>query len=242
MERLIKNGIKLTTNKNYELYQMYTDDATEYYMCIPNSPKKEYKMIIDFPEEYYKSLLKDEIIDEINSICDYLYNKQENYIYILTDITTYDLSLVNNENDKHAYSVLLKQIQKFTYNAYKVITNNNSDNNSENTLNPVIDIVTQTSNDKKFIDWLDINLNGYFSSVELSNKKQLISQNNNENISLNKAENMFEISEIPTKSNIKTKKLVPNNKKGFSNFDFIVLGILISFIVSIGTGIFLLVK
>ena len=63
MDIIIKNGIKIAQYDNYIVYQMYTDDAEEYYMCTPTKKQDNYKMIIDFPEDYYQSLLPNEKIE-----------------------------------------------------------------------------------------------------------------------------------------------------------------------------------
>ena len=237
MDIVIKNGIKVSRFDDYIVYQMYTDDATEYYMCTPTNKQDKYKMIIDFPEEYYKALLQNETVSEIKRICDSLYSKNNGYIYILTNVTTYELNEANTENDGHAYATLLKQLQKYTFDAYKSLTANGGDIY----IDTVIDIVMQTDDDKKFIDWLDINLNGYFNGVNLNHKNEFVTQNNDDSgwttlggPSSNDAD------KTNTKSNVKTKVLVPSgNKHGFSNFAFIVLLLFIAIIMGVGFSLLL---
>ena len=240
MDIIIKNGIKIAQYDNYIVYQMYTDDAEEYYMCTPTNKQDNYKMIIDFPEEYYKSLLKSETTLEIKKICDLLYRKNSNYIYVLTNVTTYELNEANSENDEHAYSMLLKRLQKYTYNAYKAITSNDD----EVIIDPVIDIVTQTNDDKKFIDWLDINLNGYFNGITLNTQNIFTTQANDDTgwtTLSGPTKGSNEIDKANAKASGKIKKLVPpSNKHGFTSFLSIVLMSVIAIIIGISLGLIIL--
>lgn len=235
MDINIKNGIKIASFNDYIIYQIYTDDGNEYYICTPTDKNDKYKMIIDFPEEYYKSLLKNEIIDEIKKVCDILYKTNKNYIYVLTNVTTYELNEAKAENDDHIYRLILRKIQKYTYNIYKSITSNN-----DLIIDPVINIVTQTKDDRKFIDWLDININGYFNGVALRKDNKFITQNNDDNNGPTKDDG--EIVKINTSSNSKVKTLVPKRKYGFSNLAFIVLVLFIAVITGISFSLFILDK
>lgn len=242
MDIVIKNGIKIAIYDNYIIYQMYTDDAEEYYMCTPTKKQDNYKMIIDFPEDYYQSLLPNEKIEEIKKICDSLYSKNNSYIYVLTNVTTYELNEANTENDEHAYSMLLKRLQKYTYNAYKAIASSND----ETKIDPVIDVVIETNDDKKFIDWLDINLNGYFNGITLNTQNIVTTQANDDTgwTTLSGPTNgSNEIDKTNAKTSSKIKKLVPSsNKHGFINFLSIALMSSIAIIIGISLGLLILNK
>ena len=82
----IKNGILSAYTKDYSIYQMYTEDAEEYYMAIANYDDNNFEMVIDFPEEYYESLLFEEKLEEIKNRCDSLFDRTKAYIYILPNI------------------------------------------------------------------------------------------------------------------------------------------------------------
>lgn len=242
MDIVIKNGIKIAIYDNYIIYQMYTDDAEEYYMCTPTKKQDNYKMIIDFPEDYYQSLLPNEKIEEIKKICDSLYSKNNSYIYVLTNVTTYELNEAKTENDEHAYSMLLKRLQKYTYNAYKAIVSSND----ETKIDPVIDVVIETNDDKKFIAWLDINLNGYFDGITINVQDKNVTKDNNDTslTTLSGPSNgTTETTKNNTKSNTNIKKLVPpSNKHGFINFLSIILMSSIAIIIGISLGLIILNK
>ena len=242
MDIVIKNGIKIAIYDNYIIYQMYTDDAEEYYMCTPTKKQDNYKMIIDFPEDYYQSLLPNEKIEEIKKICDSLHSKNNSYIYVLTNVTTYELNEANTENDEHAYSTLLKRLQKYTYNAYKAIVSSND----ETKIDPVIDVVIETNDDKKFIDWLDINLNGYFNGITLNTQNIVTTQTNDDTgwTTLSGPTNgSNEIDKTNVKTSGKIKKLVsPSSKHGFINFLSIALMSSIAIIIAISFSLLVLVK
>lgn len=236
MDINIKNGIKVTNSDNYTIYQMYTDDAQEYYMCTPNKIYDSYKMVIDFPEEYYKSLLPNDIINEITKTCNSLYKNNEGYIYVLTNVTNYELNEAKTDNDNHAYSILLRKIQKYTYNAYHAISN-------QVPIDTVIGIIIQTDDDLKFINWLEINLNGLFTGIRLNNSLQAINTQDNDNsgwTTLSGPSN-GNVSLTNTKSNGKVKKLVPpKSMHGFSSVFFMITVLMISLTISLILSILIL--
>lgn len=233
----IKIGHAIDKTADYILYKIVADDVFKYYMCLPTHDSKSYQMVIDFPEEYYKSLLEAEMITEIKKICDALFERNSNSIYILSNITTYDLHEAQSENDDHAYGILLNKLQKCTYNAYNVISNG-----SDIDISNVIGIVTQTGNDEKFMHYLDASMPGFFTCIDLSN---LLSQElPTEDAGwatigglVSGGESMEHANNI---SKPKTKKLVPSSKHGFLNITFVMLIILLSLIIGIGLAITLI--
>ena len=229
----IKNGILLDYNRNYSVYEMYTNDGNEYYMCIANYNTDKYETVIDFPEEYFNSLLNEEKLTEIRKTCDTLYSDDEPYIYILPDITTYEVKEAKNDNDDHAYQVLLRRLQRYTYDIYKSI----AENNENIKIDQVINIISDTENDKKFIDWLDINLNGYFKPKYLNRTKN---EDKDIEIPINTNDNQKEIlNNDITKPKVRTLK--PADKSGFSNITFIITIIIIAVIIGIGFA-YLMIK
>lgn len=204
----IKSGILLTYNKNYSIYQMYTVDAEEYYMCISNIESNEYQMVVDFKEDYFDSLLENEQIAEIKKNCDILFDGAHPYIYILPNLNTFEYNEAKNNNDDRTYQLLLRKIQKYTYDTFKAITEGNNIK-----INQVINIIVQTEDDKKFVNWLDMKLTNYFTPIDL-NKIKNTEKNKTYDIPING-------NKIIEENNIKVKKL--KNKKGFTNIHFILL-------------------
>ena len=218
----IKNGILLDYTKNYSIYEMYTEDAKTYYMCIANYETNKFETVLDFPEEYFMTLRNEEKIEEIKKTCDSLYDGTIPYLYILPNVTTYDISEAEEINDNHAYQVLLRRLQKYTYNIYKNITNNNSNIEIDQTIKLIID----TETDKKFLDFLDINgLNSYFIPMYL--ERSLVKQNE-EVITTEEVKTIEKQEDKP-----KTRTLKNDNDFGYSNLAFIAVGMVIGVIIFI---------
>ena len=230
----IKNGILLTYNKNYSIYQMYTIDAEEYYMCIANIDSNEYQMVVDFKEDYFDSLLENEQITEIKKNCDILFDEAHPYIYILPNLNTFEYSEAKNNNDDRTYQLLLRKIQKYTYDTFKAITEGNNIK-----INQVINIVVQTEDDKKFVNWLDMKLTNV-STICLSEEYcRLIIGSHYGLLKFFDVEHLRFDSEVENeKEKLYVKKL--KNKKGFTNIHFILLILFSSFVLGISIAKILL--
>ena len=226
---IIKNGILLDKTDKYSVFEMYTDDVEQYYMCIANKAENNFEMVLDFPEAYFNSLLKDDKLSEIKKTCDNLFESETSYIYILPNVSSYEYEEAKTNNDDHSYQVLLRKLQKYTYNAYKSVTDSNNVK-----IDKTIDIIIDTDDDKKFMDYLDVTLNGYFKPIKLGRK---IPINNEVEIITNDKEEI-----LPTvkKENIKIRKLLKDNK-GFSNVIYFASIITIIVIISVCVA-YLMVK
>ena len=217
----VKNGIELAHFDNYTLYKMYTKNNTKFFICLPSSQQETYQMMIDFPEAYYTSLLEQEKIDEINHICDTLYESNYNAIYVLPNITTYDLQEFKSENDNHAYQNLLKALYEYTSQTYNALKDNPGMN-----INQAICIISQTDDDKKLINWLDINMPGYFTSIDYSRVLEKDTNNGDDGWTTlgGPTEGATKNDTANKKNNHKVRILVPS-KMGFLNFTFILITI-----------------
>ena len=222
----IKNSYLLYSNELYSIYQVYMNDLEEYFMCLPASSKEKYKMIVDFPEEYFKGLLLEEKGNEIKKICDRLYVENNNYIYVLSNVTTYDLNEAVTENNDHLYENVLRRIQKYTYNAYSTLSESSIFGIN---IDQVITLITQTDDDKKFMNWLETNQNtsGLFKNLDLSYLLR-----NDTNLQDDAGWTTFgsqtmgggELTNTQKKSNVKVKRLTPpTGKHGFSSLAFLGL-------------------
>ena len=217
----IKNGILLDYTNNYSIYEMYTADAKAYYMCIANFETDKFEMVVDFPEEYFNSLLKDDKITEIKNTCNTLYADNHPYLYILPNVTTYDLKDSQVTNDNHAYQVLLRKLQKYTYDVYKNITENNSNIMIDEKINLIID----TLDDRKFLDFLEINLNNYFVPMSLDRSIQ------NEHAVSEDVPIIIKEDVKEDALGVSKKRVLKNdNDFGYTNIAFIAVGIVIGII------------
>lgn len=225
----IKNGICIYRCDEYSVYQMYTERGKEYYMCLPENNEPSYQMVVDFKEDYYDMLLEKDLLEEIKTTYDKLYQEKNNRVYILTNITINDLQEALDNNDDHSYQVLLRNIQKYTRNAYKTLIDDFVE------IDQTIDIMIDTDSDKKFINWLDVNFPGYFQGLTT------FSANKEEELAI-AVETVKEENEVKKKK--KEKKSFNNkirNKKGFGNSFFIILFTLLCIIVGVLCG-YLIIK
>ncbi len=234
MDKLnIRNGILAYQMENYSIYEMYTDEADQYYLCIAKNQTNNYKVVIDFPEVYFNDLLKEDKLTEIRNTCDKLYENNYQYIYILPNVTTQELKEAKTENDNHAYQVLLRKLQKYTYDVFKSLTSNMG----KIIIDKKINIIVGSDDDKKFIDFLDINLNGYFAPMYLEHEKVKIEENNDVPIEyISNNENT-----VTVKNEEKTRKLTPANKQGFLTVTSMAMIITIAAVAGVAVA-YLLVK
>ena len=221
----IKNGILLGYTKNYSIYEMYTEDTDAYYMCIANYEANNYETVVDFPEEYFNSLLSEDKIEEIKKTCDTLYDGSHPYIYILPNVTTYDLDEAKETNDDHAYQALLRRLQKYTYNVYKNIISNNDNV----TIDEKINLIVDTKDDKKFLDFLEINLENYFVPMYLERSTVKVE----EVPTIIEEEKPVVKEETKVTEKPKTRTLKNDNDFGYSNIAFIAAGMVVGIIILI---------
>ena len=176
------------------------------------------------------------MITEIEKICDVLFKSNANSLYILSNMTTYDLHEAQNENDIHAYATLLNGLKRCTSDAYNILKTGNDINISN-----VIGIVSQTGDDKKFMHYLETNMPGFFTSIDLSNSLSQESTNDDTGWTTLGGPNGEESLEHTNNlSKQKVKKLLPPSKHGFINFTFIVVIISLSLVIGIGIAISLI--
>ena len=222
----INNGIRVYNNDKYHIYQMYTLDGSRYYISIPNSNNNELNIAIDFKEEYYDSLLDKEIIEQIKKRCDLLYKANKDIVYLLPDVSTYELDEAKKDNDKHAYEFILNKLKKYTNELYYTLSN------SSFKINQIITIITETDDDKKFMHFLELENEGFFRELEINKllDNNISSNDTGSNPSKSGGDTSNEISNSKPKAKILVKN---NNKHGFSNMSFIIITLLLSLIIGI---------
>ena len=229
----IKNGHVIDKTDNYVLYKITINDNQKYYMCLPTLNHDSYQMIIDFPEEYYKSLLEAQMITEIKRIYDNLLKHDTNNIYVLSNITTYELHQAESENDKRAYQLLLSNLQKCTYDAY------NSLNRNDINISNVIGIILQTSDDKKFMHYLDTMMPGLFKGINLDYllNDELTNEDNGWTTMGGPVNSHESLEHNNNLSKPKVKKLMPSSKHGFLNITFVIMIICLSLVLGIALAV-----
>lgn len=229
----IKNGINIYQNDDYIIYQMYTTDGLVYYISMPTTKDNSLDMTIDFKEEYYNSLLKNELIEQIKERCNLIYKHNKNTIYVLPNVSTYDLGMALKDNDNHAYEYIFNNLQKYVSHTYYGIINENI------SINQVISVIIETNDDKKFMHWLDINKKGFFKELDIDKVKNADTVESDTGTNPSKSGNSND-SLVNTANKSKTKVLIPKgNKHGYINISFIIITLVLSF--TIGIGIVLLI-
>lgn len=226
----MNNTKRIYSNDTYSIYQINTIDGESYYISLPTNMKNNLTMTIDFKEEYYNALLKNEIIEQIKDRCKKLYKINPNIIYILPNVSTYDLSIALTENDNKSYEHIFNSLQKYVSNSYHILTSNNIN------ISQIITIITETSDDKKFMHWLELTKQGFFQELDIN--KVLENDNIRES---NQAKNR--ISTENTNNKPKSKVLIPkNNKHGYTNILFIIISLSLLIVFSIGIAIIIYFK
>jgi len=133
------------------------------------------------------------------------------------------------ENDRRLYTKLFNKIHAITNDVYNKFTENNIK------LKEKIFFIKQNDNDSKFIDWLEINMNGFIESIDCK-KKQIyfVNDTNQDDDSSITNNNNNTNSNGNDYNNVKIKKLTSKKKNsGFSTFSFIIFVLITSIFLGI---------
>ena len=205
----ISKGKLFEFKDDYSIYELYSPKGIRYYLSIPNSDVTNYKMYLGLPTQDIESEATYEIKNEITSVYDMLYKINPTSIYLFCGINYQKLIEASNDNDNLLYNRLLSDIHDITEDVYHIINGNAN-------MDQVIYAIKKTPEDIKFINWLDLKLNGYLESVKLKNIKNRYDEIiYNENIK-------EEIITEKTEDNVKKKVLTKPNSYGFMNMTFII--------------------
>ena len=230
-----EKGRLLNKYQNYSLFEVFTDNGLKYYMCLPNEETFDIQMAIDFPEENDE----DRKIAGLENVCNTLYDYRVNYAYLLTGVSTSDVTLASLENDDHAYGILRDELCKYTSHATKIIMEDVAAK-----MLPVVGIIVQTDNDKKFMDWLDIEYPDLFKKIDLSNLVKINYKVTDDDgwTTRGGPSNGGDGLEVTNNlSKPKTKKLtLPSGKHGYLNITFAIVVIALAFAIGIGLAVILM--
>jgi len=235
MDIKFQNGRLLSKNDKFSMYEIYTNNGLNYYMCLPNEETFDLQMVIDFPE----TTVEDEKLESALKICDTLYDSRVNYIYLLTDVTTNDVASASMENDDRAFRILFEELCKYTIHANEILKKTVDANISQ-----VIQVVTQTDNDGKFMDWLDVTYPDYFKKMDLSKLVKFDLNLNDDDSWTTRGGPTNGGSSMENTNNLnkpKVKKLMPPNKHGYLNITFAIVVISLALVFGIGLA-WLLIK
>ena len=235
----ISKGTLYSFNNDYSIYELKANDSLTYYLSMPNKDINTCQIYLGFPTLEMSILDKEQEIAEISRLSDIIHKINPNGLYLFCNLPYGELHEASNDNDNRLYTILLNKLHLITKDLYDTVSINNNV-----TINPQIYGIKQNNDDTKFIDWLEIQLNGFingvtYKSLAKSYKKEITSQDDgNSDLGTKTMDG-----NINTKSSGKAKKLVKPNtsRKGFSSFPFILLILSISLVLGISFA-YLLIK
>ncbi len=233
----ISKGTLYSFNNDYSIYELNANDSLTYYLSMPNKDIDSCQLYLGFPTLDMSILDKNQFTEEISRFSKVIHTVNPNGLYIFCNLQYNELHEASNDNDDRLYTILLNKLHLITKDVYDAVSINNNV-----TINPQIYAIKQNNDDTKFIDWLEIRLNGFITSL---NGKKLLKEYSS--ISKNNVLDETGNSDFGTrgfsgdgfsntKSDVKVKKLVKpqSGKKGFSSFAFIILTIIIAFVIGLG--------
>ena len=240
-------GIEYGKINGYTIYQFNNKYDQNYFISVPDEYLESYQLFLSFPDKDLKEKPQKEIIQEFEQMNALLKGINRNGIYMLPDISPNELIEATKENDFKKFNQVLNKLKPMIYEAYQTLINYNT---AKKSINQVIEFVKKTESDRKFVDWLEINMPNFVYGITYDElKKQYYEKNENTKIfedntkekqpdkkytsgplhnnpmNYVQQENSREIE----RTNIKVRKLVPNKKnQGFSNIfkTLLLLGII----------------
>ena len=215
----------------YTIYELYSPQGTRYHMCLPNQDVSIYKMYLGFPTQDTDNEPTYEIKNEIERIYDMLYKINSTSVYVFCDIDYKALAEAANDNDNLLYNQLLTGIHDVTRDAFSLLNRNNAVQ-----VDQTIMAIKQTPSDIKFINWLDLKLNGFLDGVKLESiEKKYRQLMADESVTID-YNNQRQVQDV------KVRKLIKPDSYGFMTMTFIVSILLISIMLGIFISLMLINK
>lgn len=210
----IKNGVPIINSNTYCMYHMYLPDTTDFFMSIPTETFKTYKMIIDFANIDFKSNginIDDKIKNKYSFNLEVAYEEYPNCIYVLIPKKVLkEFNDAINENDDRLYELLLEKLNKYKNYAYWSIANVAVFEDSIS-VEPEVNIIKQSEEDKKLFWWFDIKGIKGFKQIELhENTKEIVKKRIEE---LKELEELKRIEELKKQEEIKKQKELEKQEK-----------------------------
>lgn len=226
-------GKKFGEIDNHTIYQFnnyFRNASGNFYLSVPDDYVENYQLFLRFPNKDLKDVPAKEIIEDFKKMNDLLQGiNKENAIYILPDISPNELEEASKENDNKKFNEILNKLKLMIPVAYQALTGYNT---AKKSIEQVIEFVKKTESDRKFVDWLEINMPNFIHGItyeELKKQyyertkyanifdKPLEEKNPDESIpKINSENGTYE--QTKTNAKVKVKKLTPrSNNYGFSN-------------------------
>ena len=214
----------------YTIYELCTRKGNAYHLCLPNNDVSVYTMYLGFPTKDTNEEPTYELKNEIENVYDMLYKLNTTSIYVFQDLDYKKLAEAANDNDNLLYNQLLQNVHDVTRDAYNLL--NHGD---KAFVDQTIHAIKQGPADIKFINWLDLKLNGYLEGIKLDTiKKRYNEIINDEEVQISYGN--------PKKEDVKVRRLTKPNDYGFMNITFIAAILLISIFLGIVIALSLINK
>ena len=241
----------LVKREQYTIYKCKDTNSRGYYLCIPNKRFDEYKMYIGFATKDYKVADDSEIISEISNVSDFVFSINDNGVYVLPDVSFEDLEQASSENDDRLYNRIVNDtIQPIIREVYLFLNDK---------VNERIALIKQNDSDSKLAGWMAIKYGGRFieevSVTDLLSEKlrnsgddtfikwdgPLIPDGEGENASLVDAKSKTRRNgNIPSVLYDGPRGQIKPNSLGFNSFPFIIVTLILSLVVGVCVGWFLM--
>ena len=250
---------------NYTIYRVLNEKSGNYYLSVCNGNITKCQIYLGFADKQTDILSEEEIISMISEVNGIIQRKNNDSIYIVLDIPHSLLEEATNENDNFMYNEILEQrIHPIILDVINNILVKNGINIEK--INQVIKVVEKNDRDKKIGGWLAIHpqIGSFIEEIDYNKLKEKDMMNGENEVKKNVLDenkiqetqpvlgtgiapvnHQYDEINYVSKSNQKTLKRTPpksnNISSGFSNFNFIIMTLLLSLVVGVSIG-YLLIK
>ena len=221
----IKRGRLYDFNNDYGIYELYSPKGIKYYLCMSNNDVNDYTFYVGFPTKDVNYQAAYEIKNEITMIFDMLYQLNPGSVYLFCEIDYQRLEEAANDNDNLLYNLLLNDVHDITKDAYALF----NEVNVEQTLY----FIKQSNADTKFINWIDLKLDGFIDIIKINDIKRKINKLKDDNTVEITFSNNQQITNLDN-------NIVKAPSYGFMNITFIGSILLLSIVLGIYIAIILI--
>ena len=139
----------LLQNDDYKICEEFDNDGNRYFLCLPIADASEYRICCSLNDDY---LPLGEAILKASNIYANVSKKNKKLVYAHMILDTGELQEAAKDNDNPLYTVLLKKVSSMIKDTYQVIIKE-----KVAAIDPKVSFISQSEDDAKFIDWIEIN-------------------------------------------------------------------------------------
>lgn len=156
------SGIEYGKINGYTIYQFNNKNAQNYFLSVPDEYVENYQLFIGFPNKDLKDKPQKEIIEEFKEMNNLLNGINKEGIYIIPDISPKELEEAAKENDNKKFNQILNKLTPMISEAYQTLI---SYNTAKKNIDQVTNFIKKTESDRKFVDWLEINMPNFIHGI-----------------------------------------------------------------------------